>query len=140
MSSDDVFEKGVVKGVSGTEILVERTNIGACKSCSIGSFCGMKDKSEIVVNSDDTFMIGEMVELLISPTARVWSGLLVFITPIVFLILFYSLGYYVFGLNEGLAVFVSIIGSGLGFVLLKRIDGRYGKRFEVRIRKYEVVL
>jgi positive regulator of sigma E activity len=129
---------GIVKSVSDKEIYVERTNIGACKSCSIGGICGMKDKSEIVVNSDDTFEIGERVELMISPSVRVWSSLLVFITPIVFLILFYILAFYVFEFNEGWAVFGSIFGSGLGFVLLKGIDGRYGRRFEVRIRKCEV--
>ena len=135
MSYENVYETGIIKSVSGKEIHVERTNIGACKSCSIGSFCGMKDKSEIIVNSEDTYEIGERVELMISPSVRVWSSLLVFITPIVFLILFYILAIYVFGLNEGWAVFLSILGSGLGFVLLKGIDGRYGKRFEVQIRK-----
>jgi len=90
------------------------------------------------VNSEDTFEIGERVELMISPTVRVWSSLLVFITPIVFLILFYVLAVYMFGLNEGWAVFLSIFGSGLGFVLLKGVDERYGKRFLIRIRKYEL--
>jgi positive regulator of sigma E activity len=135
MVYNKVFETAVVKRVSSKWILVERTNIGACRTCGIRGVCGMMDMSEVLVYSDEMFEIGEKVELLIKPSVRVWSGLLVFITPIVFLILFYLLGHYVFGLNEGWAVFVSIFGSGLGFVLLKWIDGRYGKQFEVRVRK-----
>ena len=135
MNSDNVLENGIVKRINGTDIHIERTNIGACKSCSIGSFCGMKDKSEIVVQSSDKFEIGEQVELAILPSVRVWSALLVFILPIVFLVVFYIVGFYVFNMVEGLAIILGLIGSVIAFLIIKQINNRYGMKFEIKIGK-----
>ena len=135
MTQNFKYEKGVVKSLHDSVVIVERTNIGSCKSCSIGSFCVMNDKSEISVESTDEFSIGDVVDLMINPAVRVWSALLIFILPVLFLILFYPLSFYTFGFTEGWSILISLICSGLSLFIVKFINNKYGKKFNISIQR-----
>ena len=134
MKEDYKYEKGIVKGFHDSIVIVERTNIGSCKSCSIGSFCVMKDKSEIAVESTDEFSIGDVVDLMINPAVRVWSALLIFILPVLFLVSIYPLSYYIFRFTEGWSILISLICSSLSLLIVKIINNKYGKKFNIRIQ------
>jgi len=95
----------------------------------------MKNKSEIVVKSEEKYDIGDMVELIISPATRILSALLVFIIPVVFMVLFYCISFFWFRFNEGVSVLISFFGCAVSYCILKLCDSKYGKKFEVRIRK-----
>ena len=135
MTQDFIYEKGVVKSIHDSVVIVERTNIGSCKSCSIGSFCAMKDKSEISVESTDEFSIGDVVDLMINPAVRVWSALLIFILPVLFLVFIYPLSFYIFGFTEGWSILISLICSSLSLLIVKFINNNYGKKFYIRIQR-----
>ncbi len=131
-SNDEI---GVIKKLSGNEVVVEVQRKGSCKNCSINMLCmGGNEKTQFHLKSPSfPLAAGDEVVLEISPADRIFSSFIVFIFPILTMIGFYALIGYALGLSENIAIFGSLFGLLLSGVAIKLIDRMASERILVKI-------
>jgi len=96
--------------------------------------CGGGNKNKyFTLETDLPVKVGDQVILKIHGGSEVISSLVLFLLPIVFMILGFVLGRFVFGFTEGIAVLISILGLGISFFVVRLIDHFYGKKIFLSI-------
>lgn len=137
MSSIPSQDIGIVKAVNGSRYTVEIAKGGGCKSCAMHGICGI-DKAPMVLNLDSpqSFVVGDRVELEIAAGTRVLSALLIFVLPILILVLGFSLTRTF--LSEPFAILAGFGSMAIAFLFIRFIDKRVSKKINFQIKgKYE---
>lgn len=131
MTKEDV---GTVVEVKGRKVTLEVCPTSGCASCSMGGVCGTGNKNKyFTLDTDIPVKVGDQVILQIQGGSEVVSSLVLFLLPIVFMILGFVFGKFVFNLQESNAVLVSVLGLGLSFFVVRIIDHHYGKKITLNI-------
>lgn len=125
--AEDSSQIGIVKKFENGVATVAMDVQGGCAGCKMHGVCGTDGKNvEHVIPTDLDLTIGDKVILYIDPGKRVFSALMLFIFPIVFMALFYYIAS--FFLPEGFAILFGFLGLIIAFVVNKIIDKVWGKK------------
>jgi positive regulator of sigma E activity len=136
-------ELGIITAINETSITVKKLSQDSCNACRIRHICGIQSQPEICLHHDsgggsrggNQYSIGETVEILVNPIARISSAFAFFIVPLFVLFLFYYLTYYILKLSELLSILISFVSLVLSVFLVKLYNGRFEKKYEIEIRK-----
>ena len=139
MSHDEVTEKGIVKAVDGKKITITRLDSNSCGSCGMHGICGIKNQPEFVVFSETDVSVGDTIDLIVSPSAKILSAFLVFMLPIIFMFIFYIVAQYLLNFNEKLSILISFAGLLISGIFIKFFDKKLAKRNEIIIKKRDSI-
>ncbi len=131
MTKEDI---STVVAIDGKKVTLEVCPTEGCSSCNMSGACGMGNKNKyFTLETDLPLKIGDKVTLQIQGGSEVVSSLVLFLLPIIFMILGFVLGRFVFAFKESTSVLFSILGLGLSFFVVKIIDHYYGKKISINI-------
>ncbi len=123
---------GLVTAVGNDRVKVEVIRTAGCKSCSMQGFCFSKNSPAVFdLETDHTMSVGDKVQLSISPKGRVFSSLLIFIVPVLFLFTGYLLSSNF--LSELMAALMGFVWFAFSFLIIHYIDKKQGNKLSVRI-------
>jgi positive regulator of sigma E activity len=123
---------GTVTAINGKEITVEIEKGGGCKSCGMKGLCGSDNKPVVLhFQTDDTYQIGDRVNVSISSGIRILSSLLVFVFPLLALFGFYFIGKSF--TNELGSIITGFAGMILAFVIIRFLDKKIAKRIDFQL-------
>ena len=128
-------EKGIIKSINGKRVVIERIQEGSCSSCAMKGLCNIKNQIDISVETSESFEIGEIVEIVVSPQTRLSSSFIIYIMPLLFMIIFYYLSFNLLNLTETSSVFISFSSLAISFLLIKIIDKNTKNKSNVVIKK-----
>ena len=116
-------------------IKVKKTNQDSCNACRIRHICGGENLPELTISTDESFQIGEIIELIIEPKMRVFSGFLFFIFPTLIFVSFFCISFLVFTLSEQLSILVAFISLPLSFFLVVLYSKIFAQKMDISVRK-----
>jgi positive regulator of sigma E activity len=133
VTEEIIEDSGIVKEVRNNSVVVEIERGGGCKSCSMHGFCMKNVTSEIQIQTDLPLEPGDKVQLDISAVGRVWASLLIFGLPLAMLFM----GFLVANiwLSELISILLGFTCMGLGFVIVRCLDGGFAKKLNIRIAR-----
>ena len=132
---ESMSETVTVKAIDGKTLVIERNNPGACNGCRANLFCNMQNKSEITLETEDTFEIGDEVELLVSPQSRILSSFIVYIVPLLVLVIFYFISFELFNFSEIVSIVISFISLIVSFFIIKLFNKRFDNTNVIQIMR-----
>jgi positive regulator of sigma E activity len=136
MSSEVIFENGVVIKANPETIVVRMIDNNSCQSCSINKICGLNNKKEIEFKNDENFIKGDLVNILITPSQRLIASFLAFILPIFLLMLFYFISSKLLHFKDSYSILFSFLWLPIWVFLIKTYDKK-SKKFEYKLSKKE---
>ncbi|MDD4223680.1 MAG: SoxR reducing system RseC family protein [Candidatus Cloacimonetes bacterium] len=123
---------GTVVSVRGKLVKVELARGSGCKSCSLRGMCfGRNTPAVFELESDLNLVPGDRVQLMIAPSTRVLTSLMVFGLPLLCLFAGYLIGS--LWLAELPSVGIAFAATALSFFIMRKIDKKFGNRLQVRI-------
>lgn len=123
---------GTVVSVRGKLVKVELVRGSGCKSCSLRGMCfGRNTPAVFELESDLNLVPGDRVQLMIAPSTRVLTSLMVFGLPLLCLFAGYLIGS--LWLAELPSVGIAFAATALSFFIMRKIDKKFGNRLQVRI-------
>ncbi|MCK9329775.1 MAG: SoxR reducing system RseC family protein [Candidatus Cloacimonetes bacterium] len=137
-TDDNDLMLGKVKEVMSNKIVVQRLNIDSCDSCSMHGICGIKNQVDMVFDTKDEFQVGDTVEIIVNSKAKIFSAFIIFVFPILMMIMFYIVSFYLLNLVEGISILISIISLVCSALIVKFIDKRFEKKNQIKIIKKDV--
>ena len=129
-------EKAIVVAIDSCYVTVKKTEIDSCNSCRVKHMCGVNGKSELVVKTSETFYIGQLVELVIEPKARIIAALLFFMAPLFFFITSFYIARFSFSFRELTSIGIAFCCLGFSFYLIYLLNKILRKKllFKVTIK------
>lgn len=125
---------GTVVSVRGKLVKVELVRGSGCKSCSLRGMCfGRNTPAVFELESDLELVPGNRVLLMIAPSTRVLTSLMVFGLPLLCLFAGYLVGS--LWLTELPSVGIAFAATALSFFIMRQIDKKFGNRLQVRIER-----
>ncbi len=122
------MDKGCVLGIDKKYAFIEMELNSSCKSCANKSVCFAGDKPiPYKIINKYGLKKGDFVEIDITSKIKLSSGFLLFILPIIFLILGYSIANN-FTESEGYSIIGSIFGFIVSLLLVKTINNMMTKK------------
>lgn len=132
MEEQQQTDVGTVVSVNGNKFRVELVRGAGCKSCSMRGMCfGRNTPAIFDLESDLDLKAGDRVQLEISPGTRVFSALLVFGLPLLFLFGAFMLARLWFA--ELPSIGIAFAATAISFFIIRCIDRRIGGQLQVRI-------
>jgi positive regulator of sigma E activity len=123
---------GTVVSVRGKLVKVELVRGSGCKSCSLRGMCfGRNTPAVFELESDLELVPGDRVQLMIAPSTRVLTSLMVFGLPLLCLFAGYLIGS--LWLAELPSIGIAFAATALSFFIMRKIDKKFGNRLQVRI-------
>lgn len=131
-----MVERGIVSRVEGDTAYVVFKRTSACGRCKA---CGMlRDMSEIEVDVPNSAGAcpGDRVAVEFDAGNSLRSALLAYGVPLIFLIIGVALGYIISGAffpgapADMVAAVCAILFTGLGFLIIRLLDGRIRRRMQ----------
>ncbi|CUS49135.1 MAG: sigma-E factor negative regulatory protein RseC [Idiomarinaceae bacterium HL-53] len=134
-----IREVGVVEQVFDHEVLIRTQVKSGCSGCAHQNHCGtgllskaLPHRNGLVrIPANETFHIGEPVELLLAEQTMMKYSFLLYGVPLVALSAGALLGQQLNPTSEGLAILLSVASCGISFGILKQLL----KRQDVVIQK-----
>ncbi|MBR5850103.1 MAG: SoxR reducing system RseC family protein [Alistipes sp.] len=128
--SQEIWHSGTVDRVEGRKVVVRITSRSACGSCAARQACGLAEATEKLVEvwSDAAvdFQAGDAVQVGVKKRVGGKAVALAYVGALVVLLLALVISIEVLGLDEGVAVGVTLAAVALYYALLwllrKRID------------------
>ena len=133
---ENQIEIAIVKEIIDNHILVEMEQSGSCETCAMGGVCHTNDKSVMhKIKTDLKVIIGDKLQIEVSPKLRILSFFIIFIFPIFTMIIAYLIAKFVFHLKEDFAVIASLFGVLFSGLVIYFIDKKYADKLELKIIK-----
>lgn len=134
-TENDGKDLAVVTQIVSDRITVERLVLGSCGSCSLHGVCGAKNHPKMTFTQKGDFKIGDKVEIIASAKSKIFSAFFIFMFPIVMLIIFYLIAFFLIDLNEGSAILTGFLGLIFSLPIVKLIDKKFAKHNSVTLKK-----
>ncbi len=120
-------EEGVVIGITEKMVRVRITKGSACSTCASAENCPFTSEMQLEkdwqvwAKNDIDAKIGDRVKVMIAPSSYLIYAALLFIVPVSVLFIVYFVAR-LLGIEDRLAVSLSIIGAILVYVILRYAD------------------
>ncbi|MFI3317148.1 MAG: SoxR reducing system RseC family protein [Rikenellaceae bacterium] len=138
MASKKFSHSGKVLSINGRKVRVEFSSQGACAGCQASAKCGMVDSSkrevEVVIGPDESYAVGQDVEVAIGYQMGIMSVIVAYVIPLIILIGVLC-GATFIGLGEGLAALVTLISIAIYFVIVYIFRSKLDKQIKFTIEK-----
>lgn len=132
MEEQQQIDVGTVVAINGNSYRVELVRGAGCKSCSMRGMCfGRNTPAIFDLESELELKLGDRVQLEISPGIRVFSALLVFGLPLMFLFGAFMLARIWFA--ELPSIGIAFTATAISFFIIRCIDRQMGGKLQVRI-------
>lgn len=129
---------GRVIAVEDKFVTVTIDAAGACEGCAMNFVCqGTAAQINHKIKTDLELNVGDRVILHIDPAKKIWSALILFVLPLLFMIIGYYLGSHFFG-GEILGIISGFVSLVFSFLVIWLIDKSFAKKVSLMIvAKYE---
>ena len=135
MSSEQKYETGIVSKIATDTVVISRQDNGACGVCNIKSICSFKNQKEIVIDNTNELALNEEVDIIITPSQRMFSSFIVYLVPVFILFLLYYVFYGVLGLSESLSVLLSFLWIPISIVAIFFINKNASAKMRINVKK-----
>jgi len=124
----------IVKEIKDGFVVLEMQSSESCDKCAIHGICqGMDKKIQHNIKTDIELSKGDLIRVQVSASIRIFSSFIVFIFPILSMLLFYSLGRYLFRFSENFSILFSFTGLILSGITIYFIDKKYTEKIKFKI-------
>ncbi|MEM8894707.1 MAG: SoxR reducing system RseC family protein [Bacteroidota bacterium] len=133
----DISHAGFVSEVSQGRVKVSLFRPEACGSCHMKDYCAgdQEERQEFEVNADG-YQVGDEVQLHMSTTTGLRAVMVAYILPFVILVSSLIIGLQS-GLSENMAGLVSLLLTGLYYLLLRLFSTEIKGHFSIQIQKLQ---
>lgn len=137
MSNDSCsIQRGVVKSITNSEVIVEIQSASACASCHAKGACGAADVSDKAIHiplNDMDYQVGEQVEVVVKNSLGMLAVFLGYVLPLIILLitLFSLIPLY----GEGVAGLAALGTVLLYYLSMTIFKNKLRKKFTFEISK-----
>lgn len=137
-NQNNICKEGIVRAIHGEEIEVEIVISSACSECHAKSICIPSDHRKETVTAlslyDETFEIGDKVQLVLRGSAGTKAVVLAYLIPVI-LLLATLLSIYTLTHKELLSVVLSFVPVIIYYFILKKLNHKWEKEFTFFVKK-----
>jgi len=134
--TESIHHSGVVEQIDGTKCYVRILQHSACSDCAAHKLCNSSESKEKIVEAlfmDDGIKVGDAVDVEGTVSQGLHAVYICYLIPLVLMIFFLFLGYYLGGDLVGIAFILLFLVFYYSMLYLYR--NRIGKHFGFSVHK-----
>jgi positive regulator of sigma E activity len=132
-------ETGVVESVADGTLVIKRMGDSSCHACHLSNVCHYKGQQVITLPDSGAFTQGDIVDIIVRPTQRVFASFMSFILPLLIFFFFYFIFSHVFRLPEIFSILMSFLSIPAWIAVLKILEKTQKTNMEIKIIKRTLV-
>ena len=139
MSNTIIHHQGVVQNIDSQYIYVSILAVSACSSCHSKSMCHLSDMKEKVIHipvNNQTYTVGEHVNVIMKESLGMYAVLLSYILPLILFIVTMVISINIYK-SEPLAGLLGLLTLIIYYIILYMFRSKLRRQFSFSIQKIE---